>query len=130
MFDFWSRCTKQPGHDDLHGRSVSIEEEGKTRSRTRRRFVSASIDSIIVEVLSQLATLAFQDIRFISSSKNHRSGSSLSQRGTLDLPPRCTFLTRTFRLFLSFFLEGYRLLRSSCFSLSFFSWTKNFHFYR
>lgn len=60
MFDFWSRCTKQPGHDDLHGRSVSIEEEGKTRSRTRRRFVSASIDSIIVEVLSQLATLAFQ----------------------------------------------------------------------
>lgn len=42
-------------HDDLHGRNVSkvTEQKGKTRSWTRRRFVSASIDSIIVRVLSQ-----------------------------------------------------------------------------
>lgn len=38
MFDFWSRCTKQPGHDDLHGRSVSIEggEDEKSDSSTVR----------------------------------------------------------------------------------------------
>lgn len=36
MFDFWSRYTNQPGHDDLHGRSASIEEDERLDSSTVR----------------------------------------------------------------------------------------------
>lgn len=122
MFDFWSRYTKQPGHDDLHGRSASIEEDERLDSSTVR-FSLDRFNYCRGLVATGYARISRYQIFFflsLSSSRNHRSESSLSQRGMLDLPRRCTFLTRTFRLFLSLFLEGYRFYRYRSLRSSFF----------
>lgn len=84
------------------------------------RFKPRSIQLLSGSCRSQ-TTLAFPDIRFISSTRSHRLVSSLPGPGMLDLPRRCAFLTRPFRFFHSFsrqrrHLYRYRLLITSFFS--------------
>ena len=119
--------------DDLHGGSVSTRSRGNGAEAKDEKlglvdgsFQPRSIQ-LLSRVLSQLgyARVSRYQIYFLDEESSSLPGSSIRRReGMLDLPRRCTFLTRLFRFsLLSSFrrchLYRYRLYRPCSYPSSF-----------